>query len=238
MTDSSNHPWNYSTFLDSFSEQGYSFVFFEDINNTHGQVALRHDIDFDTALALQAARTEHEKGIKSTFFFLLRSELYNIFSGTDYSNVMAIKELGHTISIHFDPTIYTDFHAGLQQEVAMFKTVFDTDVKLISLHRPNEFFQQYDEPINGIEHTYMSRYFSNIKYFADSTGNWRFGHPVDSDEFAERKTLHVLIHPIWWQVPGDYNLTKLAAYYKTRVGHLNGLFYDNCIPFRQIYDKV
>lgn len=238
MSEQQHRNWDYTPFLQKFLQQGYEFVFFTVISRPEGQVALRHDIDFDTHFALQCAQQERALGIRSTFFFLMRSHFYNIFSLEDYSNIVAIKEMGHKISIHFDPTVYEDFHAGLAKEVQVFETLFGEKVDIISLHRPNDFFQQYDEPIMNIEHTYQSKYFRNIKYFADSTGVWRFGHPADSQEFAEKRSLHVLIHPVWWMVPGGDNLAKLKTYFGDRVQHLNQQFSLNCIPFRQINDQV
>lgn len=238
MSNIQNAAWSYHDLLMTFKNKGYVFVFFDELNTTHGQLVMRHDIDFDTSLALQLANVEHELGIKATYFFLLRSELYNAFADTDYRNILAIKALGHKISIHFDPTLYEDFHRGLEHEVKAFNTMFDEEVKIISLHRPSEFFQKFDGPILNIEHTYQSKYFHDVKYFSDSTGAWRFGHPAMSEEFAEKKSLHVLVHPIWWTVDGADNLEKLKNYFASRVKQLNRLFYINCIPFRDILDHV
>lgn len=228
----------YDSFLDAFLQQNYQTCFFPDLNGQDQQMALRHDIDFDTNFALQTAVIEAEMGIKATYFFLLRSNFYNIFSPQDYENVCKIRELGHCISIHFDPLIYEDFHRGLAQEVEVFQKYFDAEVGVISIHRPNDFFQKYDTPIMGIEHTYQNKYFRDIKYFSDSTGVWRFGHPHDSGEFRSRKPLHVLIHPIWWMVRGASNLEKLRTYYTNRTQDLKSEFYNNCIPFRKIYETL
>ena len=233
-----NHSWSFPDLLTIFKTKGYEFVLFDELSKEHGQLALRHDIDFDTHLALQMAVIEKEFGIQATYFFLLRSELYNPFSSADHKNILAIKALGHKISVHFDPTLYEDFHAGLELEVKAFSTLFNEKVNIISLHRPNDFFQQFNEPILDIEHTYQSKYFRDIKYFSDSTGIWRFGHPADSEEFAANKTLHVLIHPIWWMVDGENNIEKLRKYFKQRVADLNNQFCLNSIPFRQISDQV
>ncbi len=229
---------SYDDFLTAFLQQGYDSFFFPELNLEERQLALRHDIDFDTNFALQTAVIEAELGIKATYFFLLRSSFYNIFSPQDYDNVYKIKELGHSISIHFDPLLYEDFHKGLAQEVEIFRKHFDTEVEVISIHRPNDFFQKYDTPIMGIEHTYQNKYFRDIKYFSDSTGVWRFGHPHDSEAFSNRQPLHVLIHPIWWMVRGASNLDKLRTYYASRTQHLKSEFYNNCIPFRTIYETL
>lgn len=229
---------SYQNFLQVFKDQGYQFCAFSELTEPKKQIALRHDIDFDTNFALQSALIENQLGIKSTYFFLLRSNFYNIFSPQDFDNVMLIREMGHTVSVHFDPSIYEDFHQGLQQEVKLFSEFFKEDVNIISLHRPNAFFQEFDAPIFGIEHTYQSKYFRDVKYISDSTGVWRFGHPFDTPEFVQQKSIHLLIHPIWWMLDGGTNLDKLKQYYAQRVNALKTDFSNNCIPFRKINESL
>ncbi len=230
-----NNLGSYDAFLDAFQQQGYKSVFYSEMNQDPGQVILRHDIDFDTNFALNVARIEHAKGLKATYFFLMRSRFYNMFSLEDFNNILEIQSLGHHISVHFDPTTYEDFQAGLQKEIDMFAHYFDKKVEIISFHRPNEFFLQHDEPIAGVEHTYQSKYFRDIKYFSDSTGVWRYGCPTDSPEFRRGEALHVLTHPVWWVLNGATNLDKLRQYYSLRTDHLKQDFFNNCIPFRKIY---
>lgn len=235
---SENRFGSYEEFLKGFLNHGYSFCFFSELNHPKKQIALRHDIDFDTNFALQSALIESKLGIRATYFFLLRSNFYNILSPQDFENIEFIRKLGHCVSIHFDPSIYEDFHEGLQLEVSLFRDIFNLEVNIISLHRPNAFFQEMDQPIRGIEHTYQSKYFRDVKYFADSTGEWRFGHPFDSQEFHQQKSLHVLIHPIWWMLDGASNLDKLKQYFGHRVQSLKTDFSNNCIPFRKIHESL
>lgn len=229
---------SYEHFLLAFKENGYQFVFFNELADAKHQIVLRHDIDFDTNFAVQSALIEKNLGIQATYFFLLRSNFYNIFSPQDYENIMSIRRMGHAVSIHFDPSIYEDFHQGLQMEVNLFREFFKLDVDIISLHRPNAFFQEFDAPIFGIEHTYQSKYFRDVKYISDSTGIWRFGHPFDTPEFAQQKSIHLLIHPIWWMQEGPTNLDKLKTYYEHRVHALKTEFVNNCIPFRKINESL
>ncbi|RYD95319.1 MAG: hypothetical protein EOP50_08175, partial [Sphingobacteriales bacterium] len=177
METNTNCLGSYKEFLLPFIDAGYRFIKFPEATGADRELTLRHDIDFDTQLALRCAEQEVELGIRSTYFFLLRSEFYNPFSASTYKEICAIRDMGHDISIHFDPTLYDDFHAGFREEQQFFETVFQVPVRTISLHRPNEFFQSYNEPIGAVEHTYQTKYFKDIKYFADSTGVWRFGHP-------------------------------------------------------------
>ena len=141
---------DYRELLQGFLDEGYAFRFFGEQEKAEGEVILRHDIDFDTHMALKTAQIETDVGIQATYFFLLRSNFYNIFSATDFDQILAIRELGHKISIHFDPLIYQNFHQGLSQEIEIFERLFKEKVNIISLHRPNEFFQSYDAPIHGV----------------------------------------------------------------------------------------
>lgn len=226
-------PESYQEFLSAFQDQGYDFVFFNELQSPEGQLVLRHDVDFDTSFALETARIEAAMGIKSTYFFLVRSNFYNILSPNDFENIQLIRDLGHKISVHFDPLIYDNVEEGLKQEVGMFQSCFQEEVDIISFHRPTEFFRNLNAPILGIEHTYQSKYFRDVKYFSDSTGVWRFGHPHASKEYIQRESLHILIHPIWWIVQGHSNLYKLENYFSQRIQMLKKEFSNNCIPFRQ-----
>ncbi|MGV3547207.1 MAG: hypothetical protein ACO1N4_09105 [Pedobacter sp.] len=229
---------SYSDFLSTFLKRGYNFKKFSTHENKDGEVLLRHDIDFDITFAYQTALAEKELGITSTYFFLLRSEFYNPFSKSNFDLIKDIESMGHNISIHFDPSIYEDFKIGFDEELAYFKHVFKVNVDIVSIHRPNDFFQNHDQLLSGVSHTYQKKFFKDIKYFADSTGQWRFGNPIDSEEFKNLKSIHLLTHPIWWFVEGNNNLEVLEKHFNNRKISLKQNFYDNCIPFRKISDYV
>ena len=229
---------DYAEFLQCFQKADYDFIGFKELGREAGKLILRHDIDFDTSRAHECAVIERQLGIKAAYFFLLRSKFYNLYAPEDFENVRKIQELGHTISVHFDPVLYEDFQAGLRKEVSLFMQLFDTPVQIISLHRPNNFFKNLDEPIFGIEHTYQRKYFKDIKYFSDSTGAWRYGHPLESEAFARRKSLHVLSHPVWWMTHAATNKDKLRGYFGRRVNELKKEFSANCTPFREIYEQL
>ena len=233
MANIHHDQWDYRRLLIALN-QGYKFVFFGDCIEPHGQILLRHDIDFDCELAAEMARVEHELGIKSTYFFLVTSESYNIGSPKNKNAIHAIKKMGHKIGVHYDPTIYDDCHKGLKVELNYFEDLFEIKTNIISLHRPHDYFLKKNEPINELEHTYLSKYFEDIKYFADSTGTWRYGHPLDSAEFHENRSLQILIHPIWWQIEGASNIEKLIKYHRKKQNQTKEHFGANCKPFLAI----
>ena len=228
----------YKEFLLKFLDKGYEFKLFDELESSYGTLVLRHDIDFDVELAYECAKIENELGIKSTYFFLLRSEFYNLFEIRTFELVRLIKGLGHEISIHFDPTLYEDFNVGLSTESSFFNHLFNVNIKIISLHRPNDFFLKYNLPISGISHTYQDAFFKDVKYFADSTGIWRFGNPLNSEEFNSKKSIHLLIHPIWWMVDGETNYDVLKNHFKNEISKAKNKYEQNSIPFRDISHEL
>ena len=229
---------NYSAFLETLLSKDYEFVNFSELSSEEGQVVMRHDIDFDCEFALEMAKKENALGVKAIYFFLLSNASYNIATKENFNRIKTIQKLGHVVSVHFDPTIYEDFDKGLEIEVNYFESLFETKVNIISLHRPNEFFQNYNKPIQKIEHTYQQKYFRDVKYVSDSTGVWRYGHPFDTEDFKYRRSLHILIHPIWWQIEGENNLEKLKKYFHQKQLEIKDHFAANCKPFRDIYSNL
>ena len=229
---------NYEGFLQTFKNKNYDFVFFNELDSQHNQVIMRHDIDFDVKAALEIAEIEYAMDVKSTFFFLLRNESYNPFEHKNFELIQKIKKLGHMVSIHFDPVIYEDFEKGFFTEKHLFESSFETSVEIISLHRPNEYFKNHNQPIDQCDHTYMNKYFRDIKYVSDSTGIFRYGHPFSTKEFHNNESLHILIHPIWWIYKGDSNFDKLKCFYSKKKESLKNHYSLNCIPFKNIVDEL
>lgn len=228
---------SYEKFLLSFLKNEYQFNFFHEHRNKNNELILRHDIDFNIEYALNTAKIENKIGIKSTYFFLLRSNIYNPFSKENFDKIKEIKNLGHTISIHFDPVLYKDIEEGLAYEKELFENSFDEKINIISIHRPNDFLKNSNSLICDIEHTYLDKYFINIKYASDSMGEWRFGNPLDSNAFIEKKTIHLLIHPIWWMINATDKNTLLKKHFQNSIESMRIDFANNCKPFKDImYD--
>ena len=96
----------YKSFIEKFHKKGYRSIFFEELNaNKNNQLIIRHDIDLDIDLALDIAKIENSIGARSTYFFLIASESYNLMSRENIEKVKLIRELGHKISLHFVPHV-------------------------------------------------------------------------------------------------------------------------------------
>jgi hypothetical protein len=183
----------YEKFLKKFSNKGYNFIFFNELDlSKNNQLILRHDIDLNCESALHIAYIESSLNIKSTYFFLLTNNSYNLISDTNSKIVKKIQSLGHKVSLHYDPLLYNIL--GLKNEIKVFQNIFGP-IDIISLHRP-----QLDNQLSEINFptTYDDNFFEKISYFADSGGEFRFGNPCDSLDFKEGKNMQLLLHPIWW----------------------------------------
>jgi len=168
-------------------------------------VLLRHDIDFDLAPALAMARIEAEMGIFSTWFVLVRTEHYNLFSAEGSRIVAEILGMGHRLGLHFDCAAYPgatvqELNAGCAKETGLLEEWFGVEMPVVSIHRPPVFVIGNAESLTAPRlHTYLPLFTRRIHYLADSRGLWRYGEPLDSPAFLAGKPLHLLIHPIWWR---------------------------------------
>ena len=185
---------SYENFLKKFYNKGYKFIFFNELDiSKNKQLLLRHDIDLNCESALKIAYIENSLSIKSTYFFLLTNNSYNLISETNIKIVKKIQSLGHKASLHYDPMHHSIL--GLKKEINVFQDIFGP-IDIISLHRP-----QIDKQLSEITFptTYDDNFFKKIYYFADSGGEFRFGNPLDSLCFKEEKNMQLNLHPVWWQ---------------------------------------
>ena len=195
---------DYTDLIQKFLDNKYKFKTFNTYDyKKSGQIILRHDIDFDCKLAKEMAIVEKNLGIKSTYFFLLTNNNYNLISEKNQKHVKEIIRLGHEVSIHFDDSLYSNFNQGLNYEKMIFEMTFGLKINIISLHRPSsEILNKLSKKKISVKTTYNNIFFRKTKYFSDSRGEFRFGNPLDSEEFKNNENIQLLIHPIWWTLRG------------------------------------
>ena len=135
----------YPELLREIKKSNYQFIGFTQAEQFLAKnepfVLLRHDIDLDISATLLMTHLESEEEIRSTYYFLVRSDIYNIFSDESGKVLRGLMSLGHTVSVHFDCAIYpeisqTNVEKYVLTEVKLFETRYDTKVAVISFHRP------------------------------------------------------------------------------------------------------
>ncbi len=186
----------------AFLDQGYVIVDFADIQATDRHLVLRHDVDFDLQSAVKMAEFEESHGIRATYFVLLRTEFYNVFSRSAEDALGRIAESGHDIGLHFDAALYQGDEAELvraaQDECQALSQAVRRDIGVLSFHRPHRDLLARDIEFGGVLNAYDRRFFEDVGYCSDSKGAWGYGPPLEHEAVAEGRALQLLTHPIWW----------------------------------------
>jgi hypothetical protein len=194
----------------SFSRAKYS----RHKESEYNKLILRHDIDQSLDKAKIMSEIEADLGISSTYFLFLKSPFYNMFSYNGEECIRSIISNNHYIGLHFDYSKYS-FHTvsqltyQIKKEAEFLQSYFGVKVDSISFHRPLDvdFFNKLE--LSLYPHAYEDIFMDDYKYFSDSRGSWRFGNPLESIEYQEKKNLHLLIHPIWWNEESNTAIESL-----------------------------
>lgn len=239
---------NYVDFIKKFVDKGYNFAKYGDDSYVNGQVIFRHDIDVDLKKALEMAIIEEKIQIYTTYFVLVTSPLYNPLTKENRQIIKEIKNIGHSIGLHFNQTIYNKPTYKIFEEVQILERIVGEQVKILSLHQSNDMSFIYDQKTDvreskdvvnpkpfGIEITNSAKYSKMMKYFSDSNGIFK-EDIFSSPEFKERKPLQVLTHPIWWMVEGT-NFDVLKTLFEMKKKQLKTDLKESCLSKRKGYDE-
>lgn len=210
----------------AFFDAGYRFGTFTD-HAPDRTLILRHDIDFSLEYAVRLAEIEAELGVRATYFFMLSSNFYNVLARSGRDALARIQALGHIVSLHFDPVIYDDMDEGFAQERRIFEASFGP-VEVVSIHRPGVFLNDSNRALGDCLHTYQDSLFKDLRYISDSAGAFRHGHPLESDAFRDGKSIHLLLHPIWWINPGRAPCDQIVEWLRGRIDFLSAEAAFNC----------
>ena len=194
----------YASLLSVLVKKGYCFTDYLNWKAFRKSVILRHDIDYDISKAVDFARVEAEMNVRSTYFVLLTSDFYNVFSHKNIDLLKTISKMGHTIGLHFDEMNYP-YIVGNRQEIIMkilqeaqtLEDVLKTPIKSVSMHRPSKEILEANLEIPGLVNSYSEVFFRDFKYISDSRRRWR--EPVeDIIKSGKFDKLHILTHAFWY----------------------------------------
>lgn len=228
-------PTDYIFLTKHFLSQGYRVVAFDAVSPDERHLIVRHDVDFCLQRAADMAKIEAAMEISATYFVLLSSEFYNIFSPHSQKCLHDILACGHRIGLHFDPTAHDDPESGIEKDKKALEMVIGEMVTIMSFHRPHKEWLNSTRRICDLPHTYEPRFFSEIAYVSDSRGGWHHGHPYDHQALVEGRALQLLTHPIWWmhECAGDFTPTKvLLDFFEEKKSRLHSEIEENCTSFQ------
>jgi len=189
----------------SLAKEEYVFIGYTSDLNREKIVLWRHDVDFSVHRALRLAETESENGITSTFFFQLSSICYNIFEHAVLERIRRIIRLGHSIGLHFDPSLYEGkckeaILNKMEWEKTVLENLFETTIHAVSFHNPehDDWISVDARTLCGMVNTYSRFFKENFGYCSDSNGYWRFDSIESVLRNRKHSRLQVLTHPAWW----------------------------------------
>ena len=193
----------YEHLIDTIFENGYEIVSYKDWQDKARCVILRNDIDNDIGKALELAKHEKKLGVKSTYFVLVTSDFYNVFSLKNQRLLQEISDCGHDIGLHFDEVRYPDISTPedakryIMEEAKLLSGAIGKKVDTVSMHRPSKMMLETDLHIPDMINSYGKVYFKEFKYVSDSRRRWR--EPVtDIIQSGSYERLHILTHAIWY----------------------------------------
>lgn len=211
----------YSQLIYSITDNGYTFCNYHDYEGVSKPCILCHDIDYDIEKALRLARLEADShSLRSTYFVLLNTNLYNLFSGSSNAMLMEIMKIGHEVGLHFDESNYTQMgncqdllplEKYIQKEISLLEQIIEHPVNAISMHRPSKITLESNIAIPGVVNRYSQVFFSDFKYISDSRHNWR--EDIEGIVLSKKyEKLHILTHPFWYTEQKQTCRDKLLSF--------------------------
>ncbi|MEG1475998.1 MAG: hypothetical protein RSC10_09660 [Longicatena sp.] len=194
---------SYIKSINSAIEKGFKLTLFHEKKDGL-KMYLRHDVDTNLKKASQLAKLEYDAGFKSTYYILLTSDFYNIFSTDGLKCVKEIISYGHDIGVHFDSLKYTienekDMTDKILFEKETLETFFDIEIKSFSMHRPLPDYLNKDIIINGMFYTYSPKFMTDTEYVSDSRMRWKTDYDNAVDNCVKQnKNIQVLTHAFWY----------------------------------------
>lgn len=178
---------------------------------------IRHDVEFSVDRAHKIALIDRSIGLRSTFFFQVRSAAYNPFSIPDAGKITDISRMGCEVGLHFyvshiKENDWPHLEEDLDSQRKLFESGLDMKCRVFSFHRPPRWvLENRADKIGGVINAYGESFFefsespTEIKYIADSKHKWSYGYPLD---FVARKKVQILLHPDEWSESGDSDNKK------------------------------
>jgi hypothetical protein len=228
----------YRQLIEAFRARGYKTVSFDEVKPDACHLVLRHDVDMCLDRAVQLAAVEAELGVTSSYFILVRTEMYAVTSARSRRALQSLRQLGREVGLHFDAAglgqTPIELDEACAEDCRLLEALVGADVRTVSFHRPTTSLQGWPHRIAGRTHAYEPRFFRDVGYCSDSEGRFRFGHPLDHEAVVANRALQLVTHPIWWvaAAANESVLEKLERFRGDRDAVLGEELAANCKPYR------
>jgi hypothetical protein len=195
---------NYRELLAAAKASGYTAHGFGELpqpNVPAPALLLRHDCDNDLVAAAAMAEIEAEAGVRSTYFLMLRSALYNLLALPNLRLARQIADRGHWIGLHFDEATVVEASAddvavAVDRERVLLGTELGVDIAAVSFHQPTLRALDGTYRLNCVN-TYDPGDMAGFAYLSESNTIWK-EDPFEVLRTRHHPRLQMLIHPEWW----------------------------------------
>jgi hypothetical protein len=191
----------YRALLETALAAGYAFRAFDDpeLDALPRVCLLRHDVDADPGAALELARVEAGLGVHATYFFTLRSPLYNVAGRANVRLVREILGLGHWLGLHFDvafdPGGARTREDWIEVERRCLADLFETKVAAVSFHQPGAVADAGSIRPRGLVSAFDLPGFA---YHSDANKADAIGELPALLRSGAEPRIQLLVHPLWW----------------------------------------
>ena len=162
-------------------------------------VILRHDVDLSVSAALKMAELEHDMNIKSTYFVLFSSALYNLHDGETVQTIKQISKLGHEIGLHYHIKQYRlysqNMNKTLKKETQLLEHLVGRKVHSIARHG------EWDRDPFAATKEYINANHPKIRgnlFVHDSCRTWITLEGLNQLINNPPKNIQLLLHPGNW----------------------------------------
>lgn len=138
----------YENMIASLLENGYRITDYGHYAETDRPCILRHDVDYSLRTAGSFADFEAGLldgiGVKSTYFILVTSAFYNVYSTENRRILKNILAKGHEIGLHFDEKAYAHqwdeerMKQEIRREARLLEEAVGHKISAVSMHRPSK----------------------------------------------------------------------------------------------------
>ena len=189
--------------IEQVLSRGYSMLRLDqDPDDAPGKAFyLRHDVDISIIAAARLGEIEHSIGVKSSFFFLLGGDTYNLLSTASLDTLETLRSQGHCVGLHIDERVVRGDPVNIARTVEWFKDCVTLIDSSVSFHRPTERVMRRD--YGSIASAYRNAVFSEESYLSDSRRSLAFYDTLQLWMQESRTPIQLLLHPGWWYPEPD-----------------------------------
>lgn len=191
---------------------------------------LRHDVDYCPATASKIAQINNKHGVSGTFFILVSSPLYNIFSPDSIQALQTIQNSNQNIGLHYHHTDNKLDSCRIEREMTALRLICPQAHRVVAWHNPHGNLEALNSEAEclGFTSTYSTCFFGQEKYISDSNCRHTADEIITFANTCRSQLLQVLLHPLIWIYGGNGINDILKRAFRAKVESTTITFEENC----------